>query len=107
MRWEFWRKMCCYTTTGVSWKVAPGSLHPQNAFLYHDYRLREFVVTPPEGIRVLTTDESGEEVLAGLAEVEAGSQDGKSIRHYRGKDKYGEQILHVAQRSRYDSHCRR
>jgi circadian clock protein KaiC len=54
-----------------------GKLHrilsiPKMRFSAHDYRLREFVVAPPEGIRVLTSDESGEEVLAGLAEEQAG-----------------------------------
>jgi circadian clock protein KaiC len=45
-------------------------------FSIHDYRLREFVVTSPEGIRVLTSDESGEEVLAGLAEEQIGRKTG-------------------------------
>lgn len=45
-------------------------------FSDHDYTLREFAIIPPEGMRVLTTDESGEEVLAGLAEVQAGSRVG-------------------------------
>ncbi len=54
-----------------------GKLHrvlsiPKMRFSAHDYRLREFIVAPPEGIRVLTSDESGEEVLTGLAEVQAG-----------------------------------
>lgn len=50
-----------------------GKLHrilsiPKMRFSAHDYSIREFVIAPPEGIRVLTNDESGEEVLAGLAE---------------------------------------
>jgi circadian clock protein KaiC len=43
-------------------------------FSDHDYTLREFVVVSPEGMRVLTADESGEEVLAGLAEAQTGSR---------------------------------
>jgi len=58
-----------------------GKLHrilsiPKMRFSIHDYRLREFVVTSPEGIRVLTSDESGEEVLAGLAEEQTGRRTG-------------------------------
>lgn len=49
---------------------------PKMRFSTHDYRLREFVVTSPEGIRVLTSDESGEEVLAGLAEEQTGRKTG-------------------------------
>ncbi len=41
-------------------------------FSSHDYTLREFLITSPEGIRVLTPDESGREVLVGLAEQQLG-----------------------------------
>ncbi len=40
-------------------------------FSNHDHTLREFLITSPEGIRVLTPDESGREVLVGLAEQQA------------------------------------
>jgi circadian clock protein KaiC len=39
-------------------------------FSNYDYTLREFLITSPEGIRVLTPDESGREVLAGLTEMQ-------------------------------------
>lgn len=42
-------------------------------FSSHDYTLREFLITSPEGIRVLTPDESGREVLVGLTEQQAGA----------------------------------
>ena len=47
-------------------------------FSAHDYQLREFVIASPEGIRVLARDESGEEVLVGLAEEQAGIRVGSS-----------------------------
>ena len=67
-----------------------GKLHrvlsiPKMRFSAHDYRLREFIVASPEGIRVLTSDESGEEVLTGLAEVQAGNPVGESISHAEGR----------------------
>ncbi len=37
-------------------------------FSQHDYTLREFLIVPNEGIRVLTPKESGREVLVGLTE---------------------------------------
>ncbi|GCF08926.1 ATPase domain-containing protein [Dictyobacter arantiisoli] len=37
-------------------------------FSSHDYMLREFQIKPPEGLRVLTHDESGLEVILGLIE---------------------------------------
>ena len=42
-------------------------------FSSHDYTLREFLITSPEGIRVLAPDESGREVLVGLTEQQAGA----------------------------------
>jgi circadian clock protein KaiC len=45
-------------------------------FSSHDYSLREFLIDPPEGIRVLTPGESGREVLVGLTEQQAGVADG-------------------------------
>ncbi len=59
-----------------------GKLHrilsiPKMRFSTHDYKLREFVVTSPDGIHVLTSDESGEEVLAGLAEEQMGYKTGR------------------------------
>jgi circadian clock protein KaiC len=42
-------------------------------FSNHDYTLREFLITSPEGIRVLTPDESGREVLVGLVEQQQGA----------------------------------
>jgi circadian clock protein KaiC len=45
-------------------------------FSSHDYSLREFVIDPPEGVRVLTPGESGREVLVGLTEQQAGVTDG-------------------------------
>ncbi len=42
-------------------------------FSTHDYSLREFVIDPPEGIRVLTPGESGREVLVGLTEQQTGA----------------------------------
>ena len=42
-------------------------------FSSHDYTLREFQITAPEGIRVLMPDESGREVLVGLTEQQSGS----------------------------------
>jgi circadian clock protein KaiC len=41
-------------------------------FSDHEYTLREFLITSPEGIRVLTPDESGREVLVGLTEQQPG-----------------------------------
>jgi circadian clock protein KaiC len=41
-------------------------------FSSHDYSLREFLIDPPEGIRVLTPGESGRELLVGLTEQQAG-----------------------------------
>jgi circadian clock protein KaiC len=41
-------------------------------FSDHDYTLCEFLITSPEGIRVLTPDESGREVLVGLTEQQPG-----------------------------------
>src|SRR6266487_68827 len=41
-------------------------------FSTHDYTLREFLIAVPEGIRVLTPDESGREILAGLTEQQSG-----------------------------------
>jgi circadian clock protein KaiC len=41
-------------------------------FSTHEYALREFLITSPEGIRVLTPDESGREVLVGLTERQSG-----------------------------------
>ena len=41
-------------------------------FSNHEYTLREFLITSPEGIRVLTPDESGREVLVGLTEQQSG-----------------------------------
>ena len=41
-------------------------------FSTHEYTLREFLITSPEGIRVLTPDESGREVLVGLTEQQPG-----------------------------------
>ena len=41
-------------------------------FSEHDYSLREFLIVPDEGIRVLTPDESGWEVLAGLTGPQQG-----------------------------------
>ena len=40
-------------------------------FSSHDYSLREFLIEPPEGIRVLTPGESGREILVGLTEKQA------------------------------------
>jgi circadian clock protein KaiC len=45
-------------------------------FSSHDYSLREFVIDPPQGIRVLTTGESGREVLVGLTEQQTGAAEG-------------------------------
>lgn len=42
-------------------------------FSSHDYSLREFLIEPPEGIRVLTPSESGHEVLMGLTERQIGA----------------------------------
>jgi circadian clock protein KaiC len=42
-------------------------------FSSHDYALREFLIAAPEGIRVLTPDESGREVLVGLTEQQTGA----------------------------------
>ena len=39
---------------------------------HNDYTVREFVITSPEGIRVLKPDESGREVLLGLTELQPG-----------------------------------
>ena len=41
-------------------------------FSDHEYTLREFLITSPKGIRVLTPDESGREVLVGLTEQQPG-----------------------------------
>ncbi len=41
-------------------------------FSHHDYTLREFLIVPNEGIRVLTPEESGREVLVGLTEQQPG-----------------------------------
>src|SRR5204863_1075651 len=41
-------------------------------FSSHDYTLREFLITSPEGIRVLTPEESGRELLMGLTEQQTG-----------------------------------
>jgi circadian clock protein KaiC len=45
-------------------------------FSSHDYSLREVLIDPPEGIRVLTPDESGLEVLVGLTKQQAEAADG-------------------------------
>jgi len=41
-------------------------------FSSHDYSLREFLIDPPAGIRVLSPGESGREVLVGLTEQQTG-----------------------------------
>ena len=42
-------------------------------FSSHDYTLREFLIAAPEGIRVLTPEESGRELLMGLTEQQTGA----------------------------------
>jgi circadian clock protein KaiC len=41
-------------------------------FSSHDYTLREFLIAAPEGIHVLTPEESGRELLVGLTEQQTG-----------------------------------
>lgn len=45
-------------------------------FSAHDYALREFLIAPPEGIRVLSPGESGLELLGGLSGYQGGSEEG-------------------------------
>jgi circadian clock protein KaiC len=45
-------------------------------FSPHDHTLREMLIAPPTGIRILTPDESGREVLAGLSEQQGGPAEG-------------------------------
>ena len=40
-------------------------------FSSHDHTLREMLIAPPQGIRILTPGESGREVLAELTERQA------------------------------------
>lgn len=42
-------------------------------FSSHDYTLREFLIAAPQGIRVLTPEESGRELLVGLTEQQTGA----------------------------------
>jgi circadian clock protein KaiC len=44
-------------------------------FSSHDYTLREFQITSPEGIHVLSPDESGRELLVGLTNQQTGAAD--------------------------------
>ena len=41
-------------------------------FSSHEHALREFLITSPEGIRVLTPEESRRELLVGLSEQQVG-----------------------------------
>jgi circadian clock protein KaiC len=45
-------------------------------FSAHDHSLREFTIAPPDGLRVLTPDESGLEILSLLAEQQEGLHTG-------------------------------
>ncbi len=45
-------------------------------FSNHDHTLREMLIAPPVGIRILTPDESGREVLAGLTRQQGGPAEG-------------------------------
>ena len=42
-------------------------------FSSHDYALREFLIAAPQGIRVLTPEESGRELLVGLTQQQTGA----------------------------------
>jgi circadian clock protein KaiC len=46
---------------------------PKMRFSAHEYKLREFEVAAPEGIRMLAIDGNAEDVLAGIAEENTGS----------------------------------